>query len=77
MTWVISQNWLRTLAIWAAVVLTAFFFLFGFRRQGERFGELNERLRHVQNVERARSRMEEVPHPDRGDVLSRLRDGDF
>ena len=77
MSWFLAQGWVRILMLWAAVSVTAFLFLFGFRRQGEKIGELNARLRQTRRVERARTRMEKVPRPHRSDVERRLRDGDF
>ncbi len=77
MRWLLAQDWLRPLAGIAAAVLAALLFLIGLRRAGEKTGALEERLRHVQCVERARARMSEVPRPDGRDVSRRLRDGSF
>jgi hypothetical protein len=77
MSWLAAQGWVRTLFVWGALVLTAFLFLLGLRRQGEKTGELRAELQHARNIERVRARMEEIPRPHRGDVVERLRNHDF
>ena len=77
MSGLLVHGWVRVLAIWGAVLMTALLFLIGLRRQGERMGELHAQLRQARAIERARARMEEVPRPHPGDLERRLRDGDF
>ena len=70
----------RRLIRTALAVLTIVFFLFNLRRAGERTGRAAERLNTLEAVTNAQRQMLDAASRrprNRGDLIDRLRDGEF
>jgi len=64
----------------AAIALTIFLFLLSLRRSAERAGRLEERLENTERVNETQRQILEAAarRPrDRGELVERLRDGEF
>ena len=75
--WLMTQKWFRWAAIAGAAVLAFLLMLAGARKQGEKLGKVKEQLRSKDVAEKVKQRIDEVPRPDKPDVVDKLRDGKF
>lgn len=76
----VARPCVRRLIGMALAVFTVVFFLFNLRRAGERTGRAAERLDTLEAVTHAQRKMldEASRRPrNRGDLIDRLRDGEF
>ena len=79
-TWVAGSRFALAVGKWVAIAFTVLLFLLSLRRTGERAGRLAERLETTEKANEIQRRMLEAaarrPH-DRGELVDRLRDGEF
>ncbi len=72
--------WMRAALRYGAITLTIFLFLLSIRRSGERVGRLEERFETTEKANEIQRRMLEsaARRPrNRGELVDRLRDGEF
>lgn len=77
---IVATPWARAALRYGAIAITIFLFLLSIRRAGERVGRLAERLETTEKTNAIQRRMLEAAarRPcDRGELVDRLRDGEF
>ncbi|MBL4874724.1 MAG: hypothetical protein JKY41_15420 [Rhodobacteraceae bacterium] len=78
--WFAGSRLMLAVGKWAAIALTISLFLLFLRRSGERAGRLAERLENQETTNEIERRMLEAgarrPR-NRGELVDRLRDGEF
>ena len=75
-----ASPWMRAGLRYGAIALAIVLFLLSFRRAGERAGRMAERIETMEKANEVQRRMLEAAarRPrDRGELVDRLRDGEF
>lgn len=78
--WFTGNRFALAVGKWAAIALAISLFLLSLRRSGERAGRLAERLENREKVNEIQRKMlaAAARRPrDRGELVERLRDGEF
>jgi len=79
-TWISGSRFAMAVGKWAVIALTISLFLLSLRRSGERAGRLAEQLENKEKANEIQRRMLKAAarRPrNRGELVERLRDGEF
>ncbi|MFB9151616.1 hypothetical protein [Roseovarius ramblicola] len=80
LTGIAASPWMRAALRYGAIVLAVVLFMLSIRRAGERLGRFAERLETTEKANEIQRQMLEAAarRPrDRGELVDRLRDGEF